>query len=35
MGWNDLIIDHPHPVFADLKTGDHAYFVHSYHMAVG
>ncbi len=34
MGWNDLLIDHPHPVFADLKTGDHAYFVHSYHMAV-
>ena len=34
MGWNDLVIDHPHPVFADLKTGDHAYFVHSYHMAV-
>jgi len=34
MGWNDLIIDHPHPVFADLVTGDHAYFVHSYHMAV-
>ena len=35
MGWNDLIVDHPHPVFADLKTGDHAYFVHSYHMVVG
>jgi glutamine amidotransferase len=34
MGWNDLVIDHPHPVFADLKTGDHAYFVHSYHMVV-
>ncbi|KIN64043.1 Imidazole glycerol phosphate synthase subunit HisH [Sulfitobacter noctilucicola] len=34
MGWNDLVIDHPHPVFADLQTGDHAYFVHSYHMAV-
>lgn len=34
MGWNDLIVNHPHPVFADLKTGDHAYFVHSYHMAV-
>lgn len=34
MGWNDLVVDHPHPVFADLKTGDHAYFVHSYHMAV-
>lgn len=34
MGWNDLVIDHPHPVMADLKTGDHAYFVHSYHMKV-
>ena len=34
MGWNDLIVEAPHPVFADLKTGDHAYFVHSYHMAV-
>lgn len=34
MGWNDLIVDHAHPVFADLQTGDHAYFVHSYHMAV-
>ena len=34
MGWNDLVIDNPHPVFADLATGDHAYFVHSYHMAV-
>lgn len=34
MGWNDLVVDYPHPVFADLKTGDHAYFVHSYHMAV-
>lgn len=34
MGWNDLIVDHPHPVFAELKTGDHAYFVHSYHMVV-
>ncbi|MEI2687084.1 MAG: imidazole glycerol phosphate synthase subunit HisH [Cypionkella sp.] len=30
MGWNDLIIDHPHPVLAGIKTGDHAYFVHSY-----
>lgn len=30
MGWNDLIIDHPHPVLSGLKTGDHAYFVHSY-----
>lgn len=34
MGWNDLIIDHPHPVFDGIKTGDHAYFVHSYQMAV-
>lgn len=30
MGWNDLIIDHPHPVLAGIATGDHAYFVHSY-----
>ena len=35
MGWNDLVIDHPHPVLDGLKTGDHAYFVHSYHMVVG
>ena len=34
MGWNDLVLDHPHPVFEGLSTGDHAYFVHSYHMAV-
>lgn len=31
MGWNDLVIDRPHPVLAGLSTGDHAYFVHSYH----
>jgi imidazole glycerol-phosphate synthase subunit HisH len=31
MGWNDLIIDHPHPVLQGITTGDHAYFVHSYH----
>lgn len=31
MGWNDLIIDTPHPVLAGIKTGAHAYFVHSYH----
>ncbi len=30
MGWNDLMIDHPHPVFEGVGTGDHAYFVHSY-----
>lgn len=34
MGWNDLIIDSPHPVLAGIKTGDHAYFVHSYHFKV-
>lgn len=34
MGWNDLVIDHPHPLFHGLKTGDHAYFVHSYHFRV-
>ena len=31
MGWNDLVIDRPHPVLAGLATGAHAYFVHSYH----
>ena len=31
MGWNDLVIDHDHPVLAGIATGDHAYFVHSYH----
>lgn len=30
MGWNDLVIDRPHPVLDGIKTGDHAYFVHSY-----
>jgi glutamine amidotransferase len=34
MGWNDLVIDRPHPVLAGIATGDHAYFVHSYHLAV-
>jgi imidazole glycerol-phosphate synthase subunit HisH len=34
MGWNDMVIDHPHPVLAGIATGDHAYFVHSYHMKV-
>lgn len=30
MGWNDLVIDRPHPVLEGISTGDHAYFVHSY-----
>ncbi len=34
MGWNDLILDHPHPVFDGIESGDHTYFVHSYHMDV-
>lgn len=31
MGWNDLVVDHAHPVLDGIETGDHAYFVHSYH----
>jgi glutamine amidotransferase len=32
MGWNQLNLRQPqHPVLAGLNTGDHAYFVHSYH----
>ncbi|QQA44029.1 imidazole glycerol phosphate synthase subunit HisH [Pelagovum pacificum] len=32
MGWNDLVIDRPHPVLDGISTGDHAYFVHSFQM---
>lgn len=31
MGWNNLAITSKHPVFDGIKSGDHAYFVHSYH----
>lgn len=31
MGWNDLVLDGTHPVLEGVSTGDHAYFVHSYH----
>ncbi|MEL6958946.1 MAG: imidazole glycerol phosphate synthase subunit HisH [Pseudomonadota bacterium] len=34
MGWNDLVIEHPHPVLEGLATGDHAYFVHSWQMVM-
>ena len=34
MGWNDLVIDQPHPVLDGIVTGDHASFVHSYAMTV-
>ncbi|MHA3916682.1 imidazole glycerol phosphate synthase subunit HisH [Halovulum sp. GXIMD14793] len=33
MGWNDLVLEQPHPVLAGLDHGDHAYFVHSFHIA--
>jgi glutamine amidotransferase len=31
MGWNALEILKPHPVLDGIASGDHAYFVHSYH----
>lgn len=31
MGWNELVIKQSHPIFEGIKSGDHAYFVHSYH----
>lgn len=34
MGWNDLVIDRPHPVLHGISTGDHAYFVHSWQFQV-
>jgi glutamine amidotransferase len=37
MGWNDLVISPQaagHPVLEGIETGDHAYFVHSYHMTL-
>ncbi|MDE2135520.1 MAG: imidazole glycerol phosphate synthase subunit HisH [Alphaproteobacteria bacterium] len=32
MGWNELAFIRPHPLFAGLAPGVHAYFVHSYVM---
>jgi glutamine amidotransferase len=32
MGWNALEIVGAHPVLAGIASGDHAYFVHSYHL---
>ena len=34
MGWNDLVVERPHPVLDGIATGDHAYFVHGYQMAL-
>ncbi len=32
MGWNDLAFETDHPLLQGLHPGDHAYFVHSYHL---
>jgi glutamine amidotransferase len=32
MGWNDLKAPADHPVLAGIAQGDHAYFVHSFHL---
>lgn len=32
MGWNDLAPRGAHPLLRDIRAGDHAYFVHSYHL---
>ena len=34
MGWNELQLDRPHPLLDGIESGDHAYFVHSYHFRV-
>lgn len=34
MGWNELIILHDSPILKSVSSGDHAYFVHSYHAKV-
>jgi glutamine amidotransferase len=31
MGWNEINLRRPHPIFHALSPGAHAYFVHSYH----
>ncbi|MBA4099084.1 MAG: imidazole glycerol phosphate synthase subunit HisH [Rhodospirillum sp.] len=31
MGWNNLDLKRVHPALTDTRSGDHAYFVHSYH----
>lgn len=37
MGWNELVLDDVgtrHPVLSGIASGDHAYFVHSFHMQI-
>ncbi len=32
MGWNELLVERPHPLLADLGESPHVYFVHSYRL---
>ncbi len=32
MGWNELTVERPHPLFAGIAPGAYSYFVHSYAM---
>ncbi|WP_018000339.1 imidazole glycerol phosphate synthase subunit HisH [Paracoccus sp. N5] len=34
MGWNDLTVLRPHPLLDGIRSGDHAYFVHSWQFRV-
>jgi imidazole glycerol-phosphate synthase subunit HisH len=34
MGWNELQLARPHALFEGIAEGAHAYFVHSYHLAL-
>ena len=31
MGWNEVVLQRPHPVLADIEPGDEFYFVHAYY----
>jgi glutamine amidotransferase len=35
MGWNNLQLTRTHAALGATRTGDHAYFVHSYHFVAG
>lgn len=32
MGWNELLLQRDHPVFAGIAPGAHVYFVHGFHL---
>ena len=32
MGWNELLVRRPAPIFAGLREGAHMYFIHSYYV---